>query len=148
MEHPVRAITAAGISGGWVGRKDIDAVPSCAGAYLLILRLGKPIPIDLRRVGSAHLAAGWYIYAGSAWGSGGLRARIGRHFRHHKKPHWHIDRLTLKAVELAAVAVPKSRECDLVAQLEMSDRFRSAVAGFGSTDCRVCESHLLVLAEA
>jgi Uri superfamily endonuclease len=147
-KHAAGTIAAAGVSGSWAGREDVDAIPSYAGAYLLILQLGKPILVDLRKAGSVHLAAGWYVYAGSAWGSGGLRARIGRHFRQRKKPHWHIDRLTLKAVELSAIVVPNARECDLVAKLAMSDHFKSAVAGFGSTDCRICESHLLVLTGA
>ena len=58
--------------------------------------------------------------------------------------HWHIDRLTVDAVETAVLAVMDGNECQLVSQLIDSEGFTVAVLGFGCTDCRSCESHLLV----
>ncbi|TQV77959.1 GIY-YIG nuclease family protein [Denitrobaculum tricleocarpae] len=136
-------IAAAGVSGIWTEPAECPALGDVRGAYLLALRL----PVERERGGSKRgtkvPAPGWYLYAGSAWGGGGIRARLGRHFRREKKPHWHIDRLTLQAAEMFALAVPGGGECDLVAKLLSSRRFRIAVAGFGSSDCRRCESHLL-----
>jgi Uri superfamily endonuclease len=72
-----------------------------------------------------------------------IRSRVRRHFRPSKKAHWHIDRLTVKAVEMAALAVPGGHECELVRRLLRPRLFEVAIPGFGSTDCRYCESHLL-----
>lgn len=146
--HPAKDIAAVGVCGDWLKREEFDAIPSSKGAYGLLLRLAHATPIDLPRRAPTLLASGWYLYVGSAWGSGGLRARVGRHFSANKKPHWHIDRLTTASAELSAVVVADAHECELVAKLLKSPRFEVALAGFGSTDCRVCESHLLALSKA
>jgi len=39
------------------------------------------------------LLPGYYIYIGSAFGPGGVRARMLRHLRADKPKHWHIDYL-------------------------------------------------------
>ena len=140
-------IAAAGVSGLWVTPDEIGAMADFAGAYVLVLRLEEPIRIEFPRVASDRLMPGWYAYVGSARGSGGLRARIRRHFRSDKTAHWHIDRLTVQAVELAALAVADGDECDLADKLLESLRFEVAAAGFGSTDCRRCKSHLLAMLE-
>lgn len=118
----------------------MDAVK---GAYLLVLRLTSALKLAPFPGGAVEVSPGRYLYAGSAWGGGGIRARLGRHFRKEKKLHWHIDRLTLGAETLTALAVPGGKECDLVESLLKSGRFAVAVPGFGSSDCRRCESHLL-----
>jgi Uri superfamily endonuclease len=43
---------------------------------------------------SVSLVPGRYIYAGSAYGPGGLKARVSRHMRRAKRSQWHIDQLT------------------------------------------------------
>lgn len=134
---------AAGVSGHWVTPDGIGKTPTFGGAYVLVLRLDKAIHIEFSRVTFDQLVPGSYIYVGSARGSGGIRARIKRHFRYDKKAHWHIDWLTMHAVEMAALAVADGHECELVDTLLNSHRFEVAVPGFGSTDCSRCESHLL-----
>ncbi|MBU6268899.1 MAG: DUF123 domain-containing protein [Sphingomonadales bacterium] len=86
---------------------------------------------------------GWLVYAGSAYGPGGIGARVARHLRWGKAVKWHVDALTGAADWLGAVAVPGGRECDVVATLLANDGFETALAGFGSSDCRVCAGHLL-----
>ncbi len=49
--------------------------------------------LQIGRLGCMQLAEGWYIYFGSAFGPGGLAARVDRHLRRHKTRHWHIDHL-------------------------------------------------------
>lgn len=115
------------------------------GAYLLTLRVTDALELERPLSGCWLLKPGWYLYAGSAWGSGGIKARVGRHFRKDKKPHWHIDHLTLQAANITALAVPDGKECDLVAELLGTGHFRIAVPGFGSSDCRRCKGHLLTL---
>jgi len=86
---------------------------------------------------------GWYAYAGSANGPGGLRARLARHFRQDKKQHWHVDPLTMAAARIAAFAVTGGVECELADRLSASGEFRHVGGHFGSSDCRSCPSHLL-----
>jgi Uri superfamily endonuclease len=127
----------------FVDRHTLEGAPASGGAYALILRLEKEAAIDLPRLSPAPIAPGWYLYAGSAYGPGGLRARLARHFRPAKKLHWHIDRLTSIYAPAAALSVPGGDECAVVSELIASGTFRFAFAGFGATDCRQCKSHLL-----
>ena len=138
-------IAAAGVSGLWVTPDEIGKTPAFGCAYVLVLRLDETIQIEFPRVASDQLMPGWYVYVGSARGSGGIRARIKRHFQHGKTAHWHIDLLTMHAVEMAALAVTDGHECELVDKLLESLRFKVAATGFGSTDCSRCESHLLTI---
>ncbi|QGM94343.1 GIY-YIG nuclease family protein [Methylocystis rosea] len=112
--------------------------PATPGAYALALRLGAPLNV---RVGknSATLPAGDYLYCGSARGPGGLRARLARHMRPHKRAHWHIDQLTAGASLLGAFVEEQGDECALNAAL---DGFPIPLPGFGSSDCRRCAAHL------
>ncbi len=143
MAEILRMVSAAGLSGRWVAGDDLHTIGNGKGAYLLKVRLGSPVRIDIPRLGPAALLAGEYVYAGSARGSGGIRARLARHFRRDKRPHWHIDRLTVAAQDMMALVVPDGSECALVDGLLASDCFSIPVDGFGSTDCRRCASHLL-----
>lgn len=58
-------------------------------------------------------------------------------------PHWHVDRLTVAAARIAALPVVGGGECGLVGLMLRSPGFEVALAGFGNTDCRACETHLL-----
>ncbi|MEM7428743.1 MAG: GIY-YIG nuclease family protein [Pseudomonadota bacterium] len=120
-------------------------IPAAPGAYALLLHLAKPVRLDLKSVPVRSLPGGWHIYLGSARGPGGLRSRIGRHFRRTKKSHWHIDRLTAKADTLSALAVEGGSECDLVRRLLAEDQIRCEAPGFGSSDCTTCPGHLLTI---
>jgi Uri superfamily endonuclease len=52
------------------------------GTYALILSCSTNIRVQIGRLGTMLLQPGYYVYLGSALGSGGLRARIA----HHQKP--------------------------------------------------------------
>ena len=114
------------------------------GAYLLRIRLDTPLNISLRR-GAIRgvLASGAYVYAGNAYGSGGLEARVRRHLDKTKKPHWHVDQVTTRAAEVTADLFPGGQECDLIATLLASGDYAVPIPRFGSSDCRVCPSHFL-----
>jgi len=89
------------------------------------------------------LPQGVYIYVGSAWGPGGIRARLGRHLRGGGALHWHIDYLRLHALPLAAwIAVDQCLECAWAKQLLHVPGARVGVPGFGASDCR-CVTHLI-----
>jgi Uri superfamily endonuclease len=113
------------------------------GHYLLVLRLPAATTVRIGARPAVPFAAGWYVYAGSALGSGGLPARLGRHQRAEKRSHWHIDWLLVVADLAATWARPGAtgRECGWVAVLEGLGGRRQPV-GFGSGDCR-CRGHLV-----
>ncbi len=113
------------------------------GAYLLVVELGHSLPLDGTALAPAVLPPGCYAYCGSAYGPGGLGARIGRHLRRGKALRWHIDRLTEAGRILCVGWRPQGRECALVAGLRGLPSVTVPVAGFGSSDCRRCAAHLL-----
>ncbi|MES0883881.1 GIY-YIG nuclease family protein [Roseibium sp. SCP14] len=139
-------IAASEIDGVWTFPDNPDAIPRDKGAYALALCLGGPVDLEINRTCRGRLMPGWYFYLGSARGSGGLAARLKRHFREKKKLHWHVDRLTVQTIAMAALAVPDGNECELADGLLATPWFKIALAGFGSTDCRRCDSHLLMAA--
>ncbi|MBT3764550.1 MAG: GIY-YIG nuclease family protein [Rhodospirillaceae bacterium] len=119
-----------------------DEIPSLPGAYLLAVFLANPFDLSVSTLPATTLPRGWYIYAGSARGPGGLKARVGRHLRRGKSPRWHIDPLTEAATEMFASLYVEGRECGLMTKVIKSQRFQVPVPGFGSSDCRICPSHL------
>ncbi len=129
--------------GDWIPAGTPDRLPETKGAYLLAIGLERAVGLNRPRLPASHLTPGWYLYAGSARGGGGIRARVARHFRQEKKPHWHIDLLTTRAALLAARPFRDGDECALVSALLRSEALATALPGFGASDCRRCESHLL-----
>jgi Uri superfamily endonuclease len=122
---------------------NIDRAPSGPGAYVLLLHLSARV--DFARPGlDCTFLPGWYAYAGSARGSGGIRARVRRHLRPDKIMHWHIDSLTAAADAIEAFAVEQGDECELAASLARSGRFAPGPRGFGSSDCARCATHLFI----
>jgi len=124
---------------------DADTLPGEAGAYALTFRLDGPVTLPISRLNNPVLAAGIYVYAGSAFGPGGIRARVSRHLRANKKPHWHIDHLSACAACVEVKIYPGGRECALVADM-LATGADVPVPGFGSSDCRDCAAHLVRLA--
>lgn len=121
-----------------------DTIPAAGGAYVLLIRLDRPLPIEIKAFAGSVLPRGLYAYCGSAYGPGGLHARIARHMRPHKALRWHVDRLTAAGrIEDVAIRIG-GRECDLVEEL-MAKRGRVVLPGFGSSDCRRCAAHLLLM---
>ncbi|HAT85811.1 MAG TPA: DUF123 domain-containing protein [Rhizobiales bacterium] len=119
--------------------------PDKSGSYLVWIylkhntRLAKPT--------KCILSPGWYVYAGSANGPGGLRARLSRHLAKDKSRRWHIDQLTTKATHRYGWAWMNACECALITHLQALPNFHHPVSGFGSSDCQQCQSHLLKWSE-
>ena len=111
-----------------------DVCPKTCGAYIITVIIDAPTPFG--RGGTVQ--PGTYLYVGSAYGPGGLAARLSRHARKHKRRHWHIDALTEGRGVNAIRVYPGGDECALAR--ELVERC-SAVKGFGSSDCD-CLSHL------
>ncbi len=123
-------------------RPEGDDWPDLPGAYLLAIDLDRHLELDISTLPGAVLAPGRYVYAGSAHGPGGLRARLARHFRPGKAIHWHVDRLVAAGRIVAALAEPGGVECALLARVLDRSGCGVPVPGFGSSDCRRCLAHL------
>ena len=63
------------------------------GTYVLILQSLRTGKAQIGRWREIALYPGFYLYVGSAFGPGGVRARVSRHYRKTKQHHWHIDYL-------------------------------------------------------
>jgi Uri superfamily endonuclease len=113
-------------------------IPDLAGAYMLVIGLAEPIRVTIRGH-TWRLESGRYLYCGSAYGPGGLRARVGRHMRCGKPVRWHVDQLTERGRVCGALIFPGRHECALAARLS---HLPVPIPGFGSSDCRGCTSHL------
>ena len=116
-----------------------------SGSYLLVLYLDTALhQIEIGRFGAYDFSSGYYIYVGSAMGSGGLSARLAYHQRLHKAhPHWHIDYLRpyTRLLETWTVATSMRLECNWCHALTQLSSLSMPVRGFGSRDTG-CPSHL------
>ncbi|MCB1757378.1 MAG: GIY-YIG nuclease family protein, partial [Gammaproteobacteria bacterium] len=63
------------------------------GTYLLMLESRGHLMIEVGKRGAMALEPGFYLYVGSAFGPGGIKARVGRHLSADKPLRWHIDYL-------------------------------------------------------
>jgi len=118
-------------------------LPAAAGSYLLVLRLAEDAALRAGALGEFLLPAGLYVYAGSARGPGGVRARVVRHLRCGGPAHWHIDSL-LRQAQVTAVWVrtgKKRLECVWAQGFARQSLFTAPARRFGASDCR-CPSHL------
>ncbi len=116
------------------------------GTYLFIFRLLRPLKITTRGGKTFDLPEGVYVYVGSAFGSGGIEKRVGRHLRKDKPKRWHLDYITTTESWEFLACVPfygKRWECKIASLLGSLEIFEP-VRGFGSTDCG-CVSHLFRL---
>jgi Uri superfamily endonuclease len=117
-----------------------EHAPSGRGAYVLLIELPGAVEVALPAKQKTTLGAGGYLYCGSAKGPGGIRARLARHMRIEKSIRWHVDRLTKIGALIGAWSFPGGDERDLVRTLS---HLSFPIRGFGSTDCRKCQSHLV-----
>lgn len=115
------------------------------GSYLLLFQLDQPLTrLQIGKFGVFDFAAGAYLYVGSAFGSGGLPARLAYHQRRQKqRPHWHIDYLrpALRLLEAWTVSCPLRLECNWCGALARLSQLQTPVPGFGARDTG-CPSHL------
>jgi Uri superfamily endonuclease len=120
-------------------------LPDRHGTYVLIASVPQIKRIEIGRLGAFDLVSGFYAYVGSAFGSGGLCARIGHHLESTAAPHWHIDYL-LQVAQPAEVwysTADQKLEHHWADLLEKAPSFRVPIPRFGSSDYhRSRSSHL------
>ena len=73
---------------------------------------------------------------------------MARHLRRGKPKHWHIDHLTARDRIAGIISAPGGSECALAARALKFGTVAAPLAGFGSSDCRICPAHLLRLPDA
>ena len=118
------------------------------GTYALLLRGEETQEIEVGALGSMTVRPGTHVYVGSAFGPGGLQARVERHVRGDGVLHWHIDYLravtTLEAVWYTHDA--QRRECTWAEILRSFPGATLPIDGFGASDCN-CPAHLVRFTE-
>ena len=133
------------IDTGWIPPNSVDHLSPDPGAYGLLIRLRSQFLGRVGALGQVTMPPGAYLYLGSAYGTGGLPARLRRHLRADKRVHWHVDHLTNAGTVERIFVLPHGRECDLVDTALQLPAINAPFAGFGSSDCRRCTAHLLAI---
>jgi Uri superfamily endonuclease len=120
--------------------------PSCHGTYILFLRVDHEFSTQVGALGWLDFKCGIYAYVGSAFGPGGLRARLGHHLSPEHGNHWHIDYLSQKADvdEIWYTCDPARREHEWAEAFAGQPGSSSPISGFGASDCQ-CSTHLFHL---
>ena len=111
------------------------------GTYALILYNSQTADITIGKLGKFNFAAGYYAYVGSAFGPGGLTARIRHHLKIAVRPHWHIDYLRAETQIIEIWYVINKVEHIWADWLNRLTGAQIPVKGFGCSDCR-CLTHL------
>jgi Uri superfamily endonuclease len=124
------------------------ALAAMGGTYALLFRLAHKKKVQIGRLGAFTFERGDYVYIGSAFGAGGLRARIERHLRQRKRKHWHIDSLLTHA-RVTGIIYATERDSLEHRWSQAASQMRGAtipVRRFGASDCGDgCAVHLIQL---
>lgn len=126
-------------------------LPASSGTYALHIFLPAEQDITHVHFGKVIFKRGWYVYSGSAFGPGGIRARVSRHLRRNTKLHWHIDWL-LPHAHIRGIwhnTSPIHYECEWCQAIARMSFASTPVVGFGSSDCNnACKSHLAAIGQS
>lgn len=126
----------------------LQSLPAERGAYALVIDLIRPLALGIPRYSGSVLPTGRYVYCGSAYGPGGIAARVGRHLRTDKKLRWHVDHLTHAGTVVDVMPVIGGRECDLLAAVLTTPGAHVPLRRFGGMDCISCPAHLVAVGPA
>lgn len=116
--------------------KSIDKTYALPGTYLLLFHNRINQAIEIGKIGTMEVQQGYYLYVGSAFGSGGIKARVNRHIRQDKTLKWHIDYLRSHCC-LERVFINYSankQESNWVEKLQQQSSFSTGFNGFGASD--------------
>ncbi|WP_455202658.1 GIY-YIG nuclease family protein, partial [Kaarinaea lacus] len=113
------------------------------GTYALIFQANTAFVCNVGKHHNFEGKVGRYIYVGSAFGPGGVRARIIHHLKTSSKPHWHLDyiRPYIQPVAVCFCYSSKRQEHQWAAVVGKIAGAQTPMHNFGSTDC-TCPSHL------
>lgn len=112
------------------------------GTYAIVFRSYTRAKTNIGCRGPLTIEPGYYIYVGSAFGPGGVSARVARHCRAAQSKHWHIDYLREFVTPIAAwYSYCPVRLEHRWAQALAGIRDMTPIQRFGCSDCR-CQTHL------
>lgn len=111
------------------------------GTYLIVFHSENSRRVRVGKLGVIDVNVGYYLYVGSAFGPGGIKARVSRHHKKRKTKHWHLDYLStvLTPIEVWFTYDSQRREHDWADLLLVRSDIKP-VKGFGCSDCR-CAAH-------
>jgi len=121
----------------------VDDISTRLGSYGLLIKLSEDFSLSRPRFYGTILKKGQYLYAGSAFGPGGIRGRVRYHLKQPKPAHWHVDDLTSVGLVQAIFIFPRVKECEVIKRFQRVTETQTPVPGFGSSDCATCEYHLV-----
>ena len=100
--------------------------------------------ITVGRLGEQLFLPGFYAYCGSAFGPGGLKARLSHHLCKSERPRWHIDYLKNIATGTAIwyATETENHEHLFAAHLTALPGAEIVISRFGASDCN-CPAHLV-----
>ena len=113
------------------------------GTYALLARAAKARSVRVGSLGELRVCRGTYVYVGSAFGPGGVAARVAHHLRIAVAPRWHMDYLRplLRIREIWYSHDPVQREHAWTRAFGGVRGSTTPFPGFGASDCG-CYSHL------
>jgi len=120
-------------------------LPEEKGTYVLIAQVSQFKRLEVGSLGEFDIVPGFYAYVGSAFGSGGIRVRLGHHLKSTAEPHWHIDYLLQVATPIEAWFTTADRKLEhhWAELMENAPGIRVPIARFGASDYhRSRASHL------
>lgn len=117
---------------------------SDTGTYLLVMQCNEEQIVEVGAQGTVVLQSGVYLYAGSAFGPGGIAARVRRHARTDHAQHWHIDYIRPHCtLQGAWVSYADTKlECTWARALLDTNSTSVPKKGLGSSDCG-CWAHFM-----
>jgi Uri superfamily endonuclease len=123
----------------------VNNFPAGPGTYVLNLKSDGIQEISIGKLGRFTIQPGYYVYIGSAFGPGGLRARLRHHLGRGSKPHWHIDYLKqfLPIIEICFISGMTRYEHRWAATFQSQTDAVIPFPRFGSSDCG-CPAHLFL----
>src|ERR1019366_9681075 len=140
LGHPVMPVACPCWLNRMAARMVLEPKP---GTNALILSCASNARIRVGRLGTKRLQPGYYMYLGSAFGPGGLRARIAHHQTASTRPHWHIDFLRAHTrLHLVWLRYDMTRrEHEWARAMQKVEGATIPFPRFGASDCN-CPSHL------
>ena len=119
-----------------------------SGTYTLLLSAASLVTVEVGALGAVELAPGAFVYVGSAFGPGGLAARLRRHVQPQKaSPHWHVDYLRAAlSLHGAWISTDDARhECTWAQSIACLESSSIPLPGAGASDCP-CSTHFFRIA--
>ncbi|WP_455365529.1 GIY-YIG nuclease family protein [Kaarinaea lacus] len=113
------------------------------GTYIVVAEAKRTFTCQVGKLGGLAGKRGFYLYVGSALGSGGVNARVGHHLRIAEKPRWHFDYLRPAVIPRRIWYCRSLNRCEhqwasVLAELPGAE---IPLEKFGATDCQ-CQTHL------